>query len=142
MILCHGRWITAEHLPAELVAAVQGGEEGGAARGVEVTPRRGIGIAGDAGEEIPAGDALARAEAAVILEVLVRHGGSRRQTAAELGIHPTTLWRRMKKLGMRVPRRAAVTRSWLAEADELRRRLALHPANERFLRRGKAQGRP
>lgn len=44
---------------------------------------------------------LARQEAQRILEALGRNGGSRERTAADLGISKATLWRRMKKLGIR-----------------------------------------
>jgi transcriptional regulator with PAS, ATPase and Fis domain len=40
------------------------------------------------------------AESRVIREALARHGGNRSATARELGIHKTTLWRKMKKLGI------------------------------------------
>ncbi len=39
-------------------------------------------------------------EAGRLREMLQRHGGSRKETAAELGIDASTLYRRMKKLGM------------------------------------------
>ena len=31
---------------------------------------------------------------------LLRHRGNRKETAKALGIHPSTLWRRMKRLGL------------------------------------------
>ncbi len=40
------------------------------------------------------------AERAVIISVLKKHGGKRTKAAAELGINPSTLWRKMKKLGI------------------------------------------
>ncbi len=40
------------------------------------------------------------AERDVILGTLKKHGGSRTKAAAELGINPSTLWRKMKKLGI------------------------------------------
>ena len=43
------------------------------------------------------------AEASYISEVLARHGWNRKESAGELGIHKTTLWRKMKKLGIRPP---------------------------------------
>ena len=43
---------------------------------------------------------LAQAEAAKIIEILRRHAGNRRKTAAELGINKTTLWRKIKKYGI------------------------------------------
>ncbi len=111
MILCHGRWVTKEHLPDELIVAVRGrggdrDEPAGPSRAALPTPE---GLEKDTHGAVPteraAGNALARAEAAAIIETLERHGGNRRRAAAELGIHPTTLWRRMKKLGLEAPRR-------------------------------------
>lgn len=40
------------------------------------------------------------AEKAVIINVLKKHNGSRVKAAAELGINPSTLWRKMKRLGI------------------------------------------
>lgn len=66
-------------------------------------PRR---IAGDrrsTGKAANRFSSLAEAEAAAIRQVLVAHGGNRVKTAAALGIHKTTLLRKMKKLGLTYP---------------------------------------
>ncbi|MBU8933428.1 MAG: sigma 54-interacting transcriptional regulator [candidate division Zixibacteria bacterium] len=42
-------------------------------------------------------------EAAFITEALKRNNWNRKQTAEELGMHKTTLWRKMKKLGISNP---------------------------------------
>ena len=42
-------------------------------------------------------------EAVFISEALKKNNWNRKKTAEELGIHKTTLWRRMKKLGIRTP---------------------------------------
>ncbi len=42
------------------------------------------------------------AEKSVIVSVLKKHSGSRVKAAAELGINPSTLWRKMKRLGIKV----------------------------------------
>ncbi len=42
-------------------------------------------------------------EAVFITETLKRNNFNRKKTAEELGIHKTTLWRKMKKLGIHVP---------------------------------------
>jgi len=42
-------------------------------------------------------------ESAYLIEVLRRNGWNRRKTAAELGVHKTTLWRKMRKLGISPP---------------------------------------
>lgn len=82
-VLCRGREIQLEHLPAELV---------------EKHP--------DTPGEVPgaAENPLERAEARAIMEALAKHNGNRRATAAELGIDTTTLWRKMKKHGISYPR--------------------------------------
>jgi PAS domain S-box-containing protein len=72
IVLCPGGLIRPEHLPASLRRA-------GAP---------------------PAATSFENAEARVIREALVRHDGNRTAAARELGIHKTTLWRKMKKLGM------------------------------------------
>jgi transcriptional regulator with PAS, ATPase and Fis domain len=41
------------------------------------------------------------AEARTILGVLEKHGGNRKEAAEELGISVVTLWRKMKKLGLK-----------------------------------------
>ncbi len=45
------------------------------------------------------------AQAQLIGEALARNGYHQGQTAAELGIHKTTLWRKMKKLGIELPKK-------------------------------------
>ncbi|MBN2242846.1 MAG: sigma-54-dependent Fis family transcriptional regulator [Acidobacteria bacterium] len=47
-----------------------------------------------------AGMSLAEVEAAHIRKVLAHTGGSRSKTASVLGIGPSTLWRKMKRLGL------------------------------------------
>ena len=44
---------------------------------------------------------LDHAEAQVIRNVLTKHRGHRNKAAKELGIHVVTLWRKMKKLGIK-----------------------------------------
>lgn len=46
---------------------------------------------------------LERAETDAILQALARHDGHREKTAAYLGVHKTTLIRKMKKLGISYP---------------------------------------
>lgn len=77
-VLCRGRVITLEHLPRDL-------------QGVSPT----------AEAPVKSGNAsLKDAEAAVIRSLLAEHGGSRAKTARALGINPSTLWRKMKRLGI------------------------------------------
>ena len=48
---------------------------------------------------------LGEVEGSYIREVLKRNRGNRSATAAEMGIHPTTLWRKMKRLHIEPPER-------------------------------------
>jgi transcriptional regulator with PAS, ATPase and Fis domain len=77
-VLCRDRLITREHLPMDLQGA-----------------REGTGVPGSGPQK-----SLKDAEAAVIRSLLAEHGGSRSKTARALGINPSTLWRKMKRLGI------------------------------------------
>jgi PAS domain S-box-containing protein len=78
-VLCPGGMIEPHHLPA--------------------------GLAGQpSSSPSTSGLTLEQAERLHILATLRRHGGNREATAAELGVHRTTLWRKAKKLGIEVPR--------------------------------------
>ena len=79
-VLCRSGMIDVEHLPAALQAVI-------------------------APATLPAKGTLADIEAGVIDGALRRHSGNRSAAARELGIHPTTLWRKMKRYGMMTPRR-------------------------------------
>ena len=81
-VLCHDPVIEPQHLPRELLDAVN--ESGRHRAKPNDTP-------------------LKQAEAVAIMEILRKHGGSRVKTAADLGINKTTLWRKMKKYGITFP---------------------------------------
>ena len=74
-VLCRGDVIEVEHLPERVVT---GAHE-------------------DGYSSAPFGDS---SPAAVIQECLARNHGDRRKTAAELGMHRTTLWRKMRQYGI------------------------------------------
>jgi transcriptional regulator with PAS, ATPase and Fis domain len=78
-VLCRGNRIDLSCLPKEL--AEQGAQRPGSGPAQSVKP-------------------LKRSEAEVIEETLERHGRSRGETAKELGIDRTTLWRKMKEHGL------------------------------------------
>ncbi len=78
-VLCRGTLINAEHLPEPL--------------------RPQTGLPGTKGRL-----ALKEMEAQLIYEALRKHNWKRSAAAQELGIHKTTLWRKMKKLGIKVVR--------------------------------------
>jgi transcriptional regulator with PAS, ATPase and Fis domain len=75
-ILCRGGLIELGHLPSHF-------QETAGAR-----------------EGLPAGLTLASIEARMIQDTLERQSGNKAATARELGIDKTTLWRKMKRLGM------------------------------------------
>ncbi len=79
-VMCDGGVIEPGHLPTELVP--DGGDPGPIRQ-----PAHGFG----------------RLEADYIRQALRRHRGHRGEVARELGIHRTTLQRKMRKLGIRVP---------------------------------------
>jgi transcriptional regulator with PAS, ATPase and Fis domain len=77
-VLCHGSLITASHLPEYL-------------RPTSSQDQR----------EFPSMDEL---ESRLILSTLRKHEWNRGLAADELGMHKTTLWRKMKRLGIEPPR--------------------------------------
>jgi DNA-binding NtrC family response regulator len=79
-VLCRGGFIELEHLPPELTCGGQG---------VEI-PRR-------------TGATLRSLEECHIVDALRRHRGNRKAAAEELGIHPSTLFRKIRDLGIEVP---------------------------------------
>jgi len=74
-VLCRGPLIRPEHLPVELL------------RRAGAATARAAGTLGDLEER-------------QILEAIERHGGNRAAAAKSLGIHKTTLWRKLKKMGI------------------------------------------
>ncbi|MBN2208982.1 MAG: sigma 54-interacting transcriptional regulator [Candidatus Coatesbacteria bacterium] len=75
-VLCVGRIILPRHLPAYLQPP---------------QPPAGAG---------PFPGTLRDVEKRLIVEALERNGGNRLATARELGVHKTTLWRKMRRLGL------------------------------------------
>lgn len=71
-VMCHGVEITPDHLPPHIAA--------------EIVP--------------PAAESVSVDEKAIILETLNRYRGNRSKAAMELGMHRSTLWRKMKTLGI------------------------------------------
>lgn len=89
-VLCGNETIGMRHLPA----------------GIVLLPR---GQAVDqpliAGGTVNLEAAVSSTETRVILEALERNGYNRRATAEELGMHTTTLFRRLRRLGLQLPER-------------------------------------
>ncbi len=83
-VLCRGRRIEVEHLPPEMKETME--------RPLERTPLP------------PSPQPLLQAtEIQLIRETLERVKGNRIQAARELGLHKTTLWRKMKRYGIEYP---------------------------------------
>ncbi|MFW6124598.1 MAG: sigma-54 interaction domain-containing protein, partial [Pirellulales bacterium] len=85
VVLCREGYIPADCLPPELLQPTL----------------QGPAVSRSTGEN--PSDPLATAEAQAILDALRRHNGHRRRTADALGIDKTTLWRKMKRLGVTYP---------------------------------------
>lgn len=81
-VLCKGGLIELQHLPPEV--------------------RRGLELPG---VKAGAGMTLRSTEALHIASALRRHGGNRKAAATELGIHPSTLFRKIKRLDIEPPQR-------------------------------------
>ncbi len=79
-ILCHGSIIELDHLPKELINDHKVRE---------------------ASEERPTGKPLATSEENTIRTALEKHDWKKTATAAYLAINPSTLWRKMKKYGIK-----------------------------------------
>jgi PAS domain S-box-containing protein len=78
-VLCRGDTVETSHLPTSLTAATAS---------FGMTPKSGVTNPRQA------------AEAEVIRQSLVRNGGNRIEAARELGMHRTTLWRKLRLYGM------------------------------------------
>jgi PAS domain S-box-containing protein len=81
-VLCQGGLIELRHLPREILDAA------------DAPPVK-----------LHAGATLHSIEAMHIADALRRHEGNRKEAAAELGIHPTTLRRKIRALGIQAPAR-------------------------------------
>jgi transcriptional regulator with PAS, ATPase and Fis domain len=77
-VLCHNQLITMEHLSADLQNTYKEKKRIGTDSSLR----------------------LKETEKEIIVHTLNKHHGNRKKTAAELNINPSTLWRKMKKLGI------------------------------------------
>ncbi len=75
-VLCRDRIIDVKHLPIDLVRKVEGNYNSSANQTLE------------------------EMETQMIAEALKRRNGNRKQTSQDLGINPSTLYRKMKRLGL------------------------------------------
>lgn len=79
-VMCQGEKLEVEHLPAEFRESFR---------------------IGSASKSFSFHDRFKESEENIIREALKRNSGNRSATAKELGIHPSTLWRKMKQLGIK-----------------------------------------
>ena len=77
-VLCHGGVIQESHLPRGLLTAIES-------------------------DQMPAALTLRSVEKRTIQEALQRHGGNRTAAARELGIDPSTLYRKMHRYEIELP---------------------------------------
>ncbi len=83
-VLCRGRRIEIEHLPPEI--------------------RETLADPGTRSPSTPASlPVLQTTEIQLIRQTLAKHHGNRIEAAKELGLHKTTLWRKMKRYGIEYP---------------------------------------
>ena len=80
VVLCRGEIIEMEHLPGELFGSTSVPKSEDESEDLKTTRHQ--------------------AERRAILDALARHKGNRLETARELGMHKTTLWRKMKRFGL------------------------------------------
>jgi len=90
-VLCRGGTIQVEHLPGEFRTSATGMSPFG-------PPSPAVESAGHAGREPDL--SLGELERRAVTDALRKHAGNRSRAAAELGIHRTTLWRKMKAYGL------------------------------------------
>jgi len=72
-VMCRGETIEAGHLPDKILSSARDGPQPGLSK---------------------------RSERAIIQEALDRHRGNRQETAVELGMHRSTLWRKLRQYGL------------------------------------------
>jgi transcriptional regulator with PAS, ATPase and Fis domain len=85
-VVCKNSWIGIEHLPDYL-------------RGEGIGPKESV--SGDPGTQGLTWDDI---EKTYLYEVLKRNNWNRAATAAQMGIHTTTLWRKIKRLNLTIPK--------------------------------------
>jgi DNA-binding NtrC family response regulator len=85
-VICPDRYLQVQHLPDNL-------------------DRRSVGFPSPALTRVTAADSLMAVERNFIYKSLMRNAWNRKATAEEMGIHPTTLWRKMKRHNIEKPLR-------------------------------------
>jgi PAS domain S-box-containing protein len=92
-VVCKNHWVEKEHLPDTLHQ--------------KIDPRKIT-----ASEEITGGDpSLEAVEKDIIYKTLKKNNWNRKLTAAQMGIHPSTLWRKIKRLNIIAPKQDGRSRT-------------------------------
>jgi DNA-binding NtrC family response regulator len=109
-VICRGTTITTEHLPPAILQHAgperAADEDQRTADEVRRSDGRGVrdGAQPPSGDDWPASESSYRElEASFLLEALRRHHWNRTRTAEALGIHKTTLHRKIRSLGLNPP---------------------------------------
>lgn len=92
MVVCRNNLIQLDHLPDNL------------------RPHQDSRASSSAGENGDRNLSLDEMERSFIYEALSRNNWNRTATSAEIGIHPTTLWRKMKRLNIETPKQDGRTK--------------------------------
>jgi PAS domain S-box-containing protein len=92
-VVCKNSSIGLEHLPDYLHSKLDMGATAGADKNSDKAP------------------SLDEMERNVIYEILRKNQWNRKRTANQMGIHPSTLWRKIKRLNISMPKRDGRTRS-------------------------------
>ncbi|MBW2029805.1 MAG: sigma 54-interacting transcriptional regulator [Deltaproteobacteria bacterium] len=90
-VVCKNHYIGIEHLPDYLLPAIEDGTKA---------------LEGAKGRLLSWDDM----QRELLTEVLKVNKWNRKATAAQLGVHPTTLWRKIKRLDIRIPKQKAQER--------------------------------
>ena len=101
-VLCEGAWIEAEHLPARVRAAARGqtDQRHGQPHALPMPSPRPEGQRAAVDSARSLSDAMRDPERTALLAALEHHGWNRSKAAKALGIDRTTLYRKMRDLGL------------------------------------------
>lgn len=86
-VVCKADWIGISHLPENLRGYLEGGEN----RFTDAARKRAL--------------TFQELEKEYISQMLMKNNGNRKNTAEEMGVHPTTLWRKIKRHHINIPNR-------------------------------------
>jgi transcriptional regulator with PAS, ATPase and Fis domain len=85
-VVCKNHWVGKGHLPETLYQKIDLGKITASEKITESEP------------------SLEAAEKDIIYKTLKKNNWNRKLTAAQMGIHPSTLWRKVKRLNLQIPK--------------------------------------